>query len=298
MRAKTAVAVLCLLAVAVFSVPAARAASPTTWGAIKAQYRGAAMTERIAVPGTENNNEIPCDDCDDGGGYSNTNYHGQPQSLPFGVAITESQVLTSAHSFAAAQPALSDYIARGYIRRTDLDRAKVDGQGAVAILAFEMPGQALTAKEPVVLIHTFTAGETYATQVLGGVVARAIDGSLHFEYDNANPNDPSIYVSGEIVGSNGQVMNATWPTPTLDSGGFALAFQSAYDLHNGTFPSGATWQFATGHSPCFWGNAGAEIGVTMMAAATEGPISWAMWGLTATLNIHLTGQFGPGTSCP
>jgi hypothetical protein len=101
-------------------------------------------------------------------------WSGGSQSLPYGDRVIPSSVLRSARNLAVIQPAISEFMARGYVRRADLDYATVHRGYASAVLAFQRSGVA-TGEEQVYVgvvtrAITIDGVDCPATQVFGGAV--------------------------------------------------------------------------------------------------------------------------------
>ncbi len=100
---------------------------------------------------------------------------GGAHSLPYGTNVSAGQVVTAARALAVVQPAVSEFLGRGYIRRGDLDWAAAKRGYAIAILAFQKPGVSVDDEEPCIEVITRPAVTdgipAPTTQVIGGVWA-------------------------------------------------------------------------------------------------------------------------------
>lgn len=89
--------------------------------------------------------------------------------LPTGSGTAESDIIARALLMPAVQVAMSEFESRGYVRRSDLDRAGVSDDSSMAIIAYEKPGMAVNSGQPFVVAVTKLKQGLPHTRVLGGL---------------------------------------------------------------------------------------------------------------------------------
>ena len=272
MRAKTVVAVLVLAACSILLNAPAFATTPTTWGSVKARYRGAGESAAVTDPGlSPNTQQLPCDDCEGGGG-DYTYWYGNLVALPHGSPMEAPFILSKAYQMPAVQLAISTFQNRGYIRRTDLDEAVCKSVGTYAMIAFEKPGHSTWEQQPFILIETVTWGDYWVTQLIGGI---AQDSS-------------GICVLREPAGDESLVVQGA-PTGHVVFEGMGDVYVAMYTGRTGGPPNtDAAWNYWTGHDAEYWTKLGVNIGATAIVAGATGGggvvarcVAAAGWGALA-----------------
>jgi hypothetical protein len=246
-------------------------------------------------------------------------YGGGPNSLPFSAQTSPQDVVAAARALDAAQPALADFAARGFVRRLDLDRGSCWSNGAYAILAWERPGVPINTAQPIIVVNTAEGGSTYSTAVFGGMAAMTDSVTARFVADPNDPDDPAFAIAGVEVstastGGGGGGAPSKMPAETDAAG-------DPYHTAGATTDGGQPWmsagdpkfgglgsapdrhyKFYLGHTPCYWEGLGAEIGFVAMAGLTgECPpvsITIGCLGLAFQQSLRDSGNFPGGVNCP
>ena len=131
---------------------------------------------------------------------------GGSQSLPYGDRVDPSTIISAARNLAAVQPALGEFLSRGYIRRPDLDYAKAQRGYAVAVLAFEKPGVRIDEQQACIEVITrpliIDGVDCPATQVFGGMLR---DSAGYVVPADGSIDRPLIVVPDVATGANGAI---------------------------------------------------------------------------------------------
>lgn len=207
-------------------------------------------------------------------------WQGDDCTLPFGWAQPPASLNAHAVTMPAVQQAITEFTARGYIRRPDLDESSATDHEAITLLAFEKPGYDVSEAQPIIAVVTrpvrinVTVGappdlplQTYfwilGTQVSGALYAHLANDSLAVV---DAPGDPPINVTGEIQTPLGAY-------PAYSGEGLAALFEAqaavggmepwmtAYTVY-GQYPVNAWWTYHTGRTPDFWEHLAVNVGIS------------------------------------
>jgi hypothetical protein len=140
------------------------------------------------------------------GGYSafRDRYPGGPHTLPYGLGDADA-VLRHARGMEVVSYAVDQMLARGYVRRADLDAAcTMDGYSLVT-LSFEKPGFGVASLQPGLFVITQSieipgVGYRPATQVFGGLLADSAGVTITV----TTPEDSALCIEGVPAPEPGQ----------------------------------------------------------------------------------------------
>ena len=103
-------------------------------------------------------------------------WRGGAVSLPIGRGYSQSEILNASFALPQTQELINSFLARGYLRRADKDRAGSSDTLAYVQLAWERPGVPFSSEVPMIQVLSKTyfdrdAGkQVVATQAMGGVL--------------------------------------------------------------------------------------------------------------------------------
>lgn len=223
-----------------------------------------------------------------------TRWNGGARNLPYGSSVSSSLVLQTALSMPWIQDGIGRMQSRGYLRRTDMDGASSRDGYACAVVAFEKPGVAPTAEQPIIFVSTAPipaidqmTGDTIAvvaTQVFAGMVADS-SGTVVTRETASDPSEaltvtPALNTTATVM----PLMNSE--DLEYRYAGYSLASNGASD------PYTAVWNAI----PPVWRNFGIYVGVGAAAgyAGGGGWLGAAVWGAASGVLYW----FGPPCSCP
>jgi hypothetical protein len=159
---------------------------------VVAQVWDPQMTYRDGGPGRPRGNGNP--------GYRR--WPGGTMTIPYGLGVTDEEILAAARQGAGVLEMFGAMEARGYLRRPAADLVQKNTLTMLYVsFGFEKPGHDVTVEQPVVILAQTQSHGCEKVQIYGGLARREILASgdtVAFLVDD-RPSEAMIFLHGEVI---------------------------------------------------------------------------------------------------